>query len=84
MIRYTLQVEGMACAKCEEHVNEAVKKAFSVKKVESFRKEKKTVVLTVKPIDEGALRRAVEESGFKVIGILSEEEKGSLFSWFKR
>ena len=32
MIKYTLVVEGMQCSMCESHVNDAVRKAFPVKK----------------------------------------------------
>ena len=35
MTKYTLQVGGMACSMCEAHVNNAVRKAFPVKKVSS-------------------------------------------------
>lgn len=84
MIRYILQVEGMACPKCEAHVNEAVRSAFSVKKVESFRKEKKTVILAAKAIDESTLRQTIEEAGFKVTSVVAEEQKSSLFSFFKK
>ena len=74
----------MACPRCEAHVNEAVKNAFPVKKVESFRDEKKTIVLSAKAIDEEALRSAVEKAGYKVLGVETSVEKPSLLSWLKR
>ena len=33
MVKITLEVEGMACGMCEAHVNDAIRKAFPVKKV---------------------------------------------------
>ena len=33
MIKYTLAVDGMMCGMCEAHVNDAVRRAFAVKKV---------------------------------------------------
>ena len=36
MYQITVGVEGMACEMCEAHVNEAVRKAFDVKKVTSY------------------------------------------------
>ena len=36
MIKYTVTVEGMQCGMCEAHVNDAVRKAFPVKKVNSY------------------------------------------------
>ena len=35
MIKTTLEVKGMACGMCENHVNEAIRNAFKVKKVTS-------------------------------------------------
>ena len=37
MLKITVQVDGMMCGMCESHVNEAVRKAFKVKKVTSSR-----------------------------------------------
>ena len=33
MIQTTLKINGMACGMCESHVNDAIRNAFSVKKV---------------------------------------------------
>ena len=46
MWKYTIQVDGMMCGMCESHVNDAVRKAFPVKKVTSSRSKKETVVIT--------------------------------------
>ena len=35
MVKITVGVEGMQCGMCEAHVNDAVRKAFPVKKVTS-------------------------------------------------
>ena len=37
MWKYTIEVTGMMCSMCESHVNDAVRKAFPVKKVTSSR-----------------------------------------------
>ena len=39
MWKYTVQVNGMMCGMCESHVNDAVRKAFPVKKVTSSEQE---------------------------------------------
>ena len=38
MTKVTLEIEGMACSMCESHINEAVRKAFDVKKVSAQQK----------------------------------------------
>mgnify|MGYP000538499094 CR=1 FL=1 len=40
MIETTVKVDGMMCGMCEAHVNDAVRKACPVKKVNSSRSKK--------------------------------------------
>ena len=43
--KYMIQVNGMMCGMYESHVNNAVRKAFPVKKVTSSRSKNKTTVI---------------------------------------
>ena len=43
MLKITLGVDGMMCGMCESHVNDAVRKAFPVKKVTSSHGKGQTV-----------------------------------------
>ena len=72
MIQYTRAVEGMACSMCEAHINDAVRKAFPVKKVTSSRSKKETTVLTETELDEDALRAAISATGYEVGEIRKE------------
>ena len=49
MLKITLGVDGMMCGMCESHVNDAVRKAFPVKKVTSSHGKGQTVILTEHP-----------------------------------
>lgn len=81
MWRYTIHVDGMMCGMCESHVNDAVRKAFPVKKVASSRSKSETTVLAERELDEGALRAAVSAAGYEVGEIRKEPwEKKGLFS----
>ena len=46
MWKYTVEVNGMVCGMCEAHVNDAIRKAFPVKKVSSSRSKSQTVILS--------------------------------------
>ena len=85
MIRYTLEVAGMQCGMCESHVNDAVRRAFRVKKVESSHSRNQTVILAEEPLDEAALRQAIDSTGYTVGAVRSEpyEKKGLFSSWKK-
>ena len=80
MWKYTIQVNGMMCGMCESHVNDAVRKAFPVKKVTSSRSKKETVVITEAELDQGALREAISSTGYDVGEIRKEPwQKKGLF-----
>ena len=77
MWKYTIQVDGMMCGMCESHVNDAVRKAFPVKKVTSSRSKKETVVITEAELDQEALQAAISATGYDVGEIRKE-------SWYKK
>ncbi len=64
MIQTTVQVSGMACSMCEAHINDAIRAAFSVEKVSSSHSKGETVILSKKPLDENALRAAIDATGY--------------------
>ena len=78
MWKHTIQVDGMMCGMCESHVNDAVRKAFPVKKVTSPRSKKETVVITEMELDQEALQAAISATGYDVGEIRKEswQEKG--------
>ena len=80
MWKYTIQVDGMMCGMCESHVNDAVRKAFPVKKVTSSRSKKETVVITEMELDQETLRAAISATGYEAGEIRQEPwEKKGLF-----
>ncbi|MCD7745761.1 MAG: heavy metal translocating P-type ATPase [Lachnospiraceae bacterium] len=85
MVKTTVQVDGMMCGMCENHVNEAVRKAFDVKKVTSNHSKGITEILSEAGLDEAKLKAAIEETGYKVGTITTgdeQEKKG--FSLFRK
>ena len=80
MTKTTLKIDGMMCGMCESHMNDAIRKAFKVKKVTSSHTKGETVIISENPVDEGALREAIEPTGYRLEGISSESyEKKGLF-----
>lgn len=75
MWKYTVEVNGMMCGMCEAHINDAVRKAFSVKKVNSSRSKKQTVVLSETELDTAALADAIRNTGYEVGEIQKEPYK---------
>ena len=81
MMKLTLCIECMACGMCEAHINEAVRNAFSVKKVTSSHKKKQTIILTEQNIPEQKLKDIIAKAGYDVVSVSSEPyQKKRLFS----
>lgn len=86
MLKITMGIDGMMCGMCESHINDAIRREFKVKKVTSSHAKKQTVILTEKPLDEGKLRKVIDDTGYKVTSIETSEEKkkGGFLGLFKK
>ena len=78
MVRMNLKVDGMACGMCEAHVNDAIRRVFSVKKVTSSHRKGETEILAEEPLDEEKLRSVIAETGYTLTDVKTEpyEKKG--------
>ena len=85
MLKITVGVDGMMCGMCENHINDAIRKAFSVKKVTSSHSKGQTVILTEQDIDEAEVRKAINATGYTVTSFAKEPyEKKGLFSFLHK
>lgn len=84
MVKTVLEIEGMACGMCEAHVNDAVRKAFPVKKVTSSHAKGRAEILSEQPLEEEKLKTAIEATGYQVTGISSEPYEKKGFSLFRK
>ena len=82
MIKTILKIDGMMCGMCEAHMNDAVRNAFKVKKVNSSHSKGETEIISEKALDEAMLRETVEKTGYKLLDISSEPYEKKGFSLF--
>lgn len=82
MTKTVLNIEGMMCGMCEKHMNEAIEKAFDVKKVSSSHTKKETEIISDAPLDEALLRSTVDAAGYTLNGIRTEPYEKKGFSLF--
>ena len=83
MIQTTIGVDGMMCEMCEAHINDVIRRTFSVKSAKADRKKKRCVVVSEEPLDEAAVREAIEKTGYEFTSIASEPyQKKGLFGLF--
>lgn len=82
MTKITVQIEGMRCGMCESHMNQTIYNAFPIKKVTSSHRKGQSVIVTEQDIDEQALKKAIESTGYEVKGIVKEPYvKKGFFGW---
>lgn len=85
MVQTTVKIDGMMCGMCEAHINDAIRDAFPVKKVVSSHTQGKLVVVSEKEIAEQDIRDVIDQTGYKVLSIVSEPyQKKGLFSRFRK
>ena len=72
MVKITLEIDGMACGMCENHINDAVRRRFSVKKISSSHKKGMTEILAEAPLEEEELRKIIRETGYEVLSVKTE------------
>lgn len=84
MVKMTLDIEGMACGMCEAHINDALRKAFAVKKVTSSHAKGKTEILSEQPLDEEKLRATIAETGYRLIDVHTQPYEKKGFPLFRR
>lgn len=72
MTKTTVKIDGMMCGMCESHVCDAIGAAFDVKKVRASHKSGLLEIVTQDALDEGAVRKALEPTGYTVLEVSSE------------
>jgi len=84
MYKTIVDIEGMVCSMCEAHINDAIRKAFDVKKVSSSHKKKQAEIISEQMIDKASLRTVIDETGYKVLSVQTEPYEKKGFSLFKK
>ena len=75
MVKVTATVEGMMCGMCEAHVNDAVRKVFSVKSVKSDRSRNLTEIVSEEDLDLEKVREVITATGYTVKDVQAEPYK---------
>lgn len=67
-----LHINGMMCGMCESHINDAIRKNFTVKKVKSSKRKNQTVIVSTEALNEEKIRQVIKETGYELVGIENE------------
>ena len=85
MIKTTVTVDGMACAMCEAHVRDALRRELPVTRVTASHKRGEAVMESEAPLSEEAIREALAATGYRVTAVTAApyEPRGFL-AWLRR
>ncbi|MFC4471017.1 heavy-metal-associated domain-containing protein [Streptomyces xiangluensis] len=64
----TYQVKGMSCAHCEGSVSSELSEIPGVSSVKAVASTGEVTVFSAAPLDEDAVRAAIDEAGFELAG----------------
>ena len=81
MFKYTAEVKGMMCSMCEAHSNDAIRKAFSVKKVTSNHSKNEVVIISEEEITNEQLKKIYDDLGYDLLSVRKEPAKKGLLGW---
>lgn len=81
MFKYTAEVKGMMCNMCEAHSNDAIRKAFDVKKVTSSHAKNEVVIISEEEITTEQLKKVYDNLGYELGNVRKEPAKKGLFGW---
>ena len=85
MTQTTIKIDGMMCGMCESHVNDAIRRAFNVKKVTSSHTTGQTVILAEQAPDEEKLRAVIGETGYTILSVeQAPYERKGMFSFLHK
>lgn len=84
MTKTVLGIDGMVCSMCEAHINDAIRRAFPVKKVSSSAAKKQCKIVSEEPLDERKLRDVIAPTGYTLLSIHSEPYEKKGFPLFRR
>jgi copper chaperone CopZ len=62
------KVSGMTCGHCEGAVSEEISALDGVTSVKAVAETGEVTVVSAAPLDEGAVRAAVDEAGYELVG----------------
>lgn len=83
MIETIIGIDGMMCDMCEAHINDAIRRNFTVKSAKANRKKKQCVVVSEEALDEDKIRSVISETGYDLLSVSSGPyQKKGLFGLF--
>lgn len=83
MVKTVLKIDGMACGMCEAHINDAIRREFTVKKVSSSHGKGEAEVISEEALDGEKLKKVIADTGYTLLDVKAEPYEKKGFSLFR-
>ena len=67
MFKTLLRIDGMVCSMCEAHINDAIRKTLSVRKVKSSHSKGTVEIISDEKLSEEEISDAIRDTGYRLI-----------------
>lgn len=81
MNKYIVGIDGMGCGMCEIHVEDAVRKAFHIKKAKASHFKNNLVVFSEEDLVEDDFNNAFKDTGYRITSFAKAPAIKKLFGW---
>lgn len=81
MNKYILGIDGMACGMCEMHVEDKLRKAIKLKKVNASHIKNNVVVITELELSEEDFKKILNPTGYRITSYNKTIAVKKFFRW---
>ena len=81
MNKYILGIDGMACGMCEMHVEDKLRKAIKLKKVNASYIKNNVVVITELELSEEDFKKILDPTGYRITSYEKSVAVKKFFRW---
>ena len=81
MNKYILGIDGMACGMCEMHVEDKLRKAIKLKKVNASHIKNNVVVITELELSEEDFKKILNSTGYRITSYNKTTAVKKFFRW---
>lgn len=81
MNKYILGIDGMRCGMCEVHVEDKLRRAIKLKKVNASHIKNNVVVITESELNEEDFKNILDKTGYIITSFKRTFAEKKLFGW---
>ena len=81
MNKYVIGIDGMRCGGCEAHVQDVIRRNFTVKNVKASHIRNEVIIICDHYLSEKELHLIFDPTGYKITSLTKQVAQKKLFGW---